>query len=111
MTHDPNLHDHQQPEPDAADTGDFGLSELLPQYFELCRRDLRLLETACESRQFGQIRVLGHNLKGSGGAYGFPELSGIGAIIELAAKSGDDSTIRLGIDQLAAFLSVHASTI
>jgi HPt (histidine-containing phosphotransfer) domain-containing protein len=105
MTHDPNQNNRQNPE--AEDAEDFPLNDLLPQYFALCRRDLERLRAASESRQFGEIRVLGHNLKGSGGAYGFPELSRIGANIELAAKSGDDSTVRVGIDQLAAFLSAH----
>ena len=83
---------------------DFGLTELIPQYFALCRRDLQNLRAALDEKQFDQIRVLGHNLKGSGGAYGFPGLSEIGARIETAAKAGNESEAREGVEQLAEFL-------
>jgi len=86
---------------------DFDLTDLLPQYFELCRRDLQQLRSASDLKQYGQIRILGHNLKGSGGAYGFPELSEIGATIEMAAKAAEDRALRAGIEQLAAFLDAH----
>lgn len=83
---------------------DFDLSELLPQYFTLCRRDLAKLKAAVEQREFAQVRILGHNLKGSGGAYGFPELTEIGAAIEFAAKAGDEAAVRTGVDRFASFL-------
>ncbi|MFZ0591931.1 MAG: Hpt domain-containing protein [Bryobacteraceae bacterium] len=95
-------------EADEDDEPDFDLAELLPQYFALCRRDLDRLKAAFEQREFGQVRLLGHNLKGSGGAYGFPELTEIGAAIERAAKAEDEIAIRTGIDQFATFLISHA---
>jgi HPt (histidine-containing phosphotransfer) domain-containing protein len=89
------------------DEPDLDIAELIPQYFALCRRDLDKLRDAFLQRQFVQVRMLGHNLKGSGGAYGFPELSEIGAAIEAAGKAGDETAVRAGIDQFAGFLASH----
>jgi HPt (histidine-containing phosphotransfer) domain-containing protein len=93
-----------RPEPDDED---FGLAELIPQYLALCRRDLLNLGVALDNKQFEDVRVLGHNLKGSGGAYGFPELSEIGSRIETAAKEKDEAVARQGIEQLEVFLRSH----
>jgi histidine phosphotransfer protein HptB len=89
------------------DDDDFSLADLIPQYFALCRRDLLNLRAAIESKEFDQVRVLGHNLKGSGGAYGFPELSEIGAQIESAAKTQDTGKAGSGVARLAEFLSAR----
>lgn len=84
---------------------DSGLAELIPQYFALCRRDLENLRGAVAAGEFDKIRVLGHNLKGSGGAYGFPEISQLGSRLELAGKTQDESEAKEGIGDLAEFLN------
>ena len=76
----------------------------MPQYLELCRRDLIAMQASLEKLDFERVRILGHNLKGSGGAYGFPRLTELGARMEQAAKSSDDSAIRRGIEELKTFL-------
>ena len=87
---------------------DFGIAEILPQYFALCQRDLLNLQAALDQHDFEIVRVLGHNLKGSGGAYGFPELSDIGSSLEASAKAQDTSVAKTGVDRLADFLSTRA---
>jgi HPt (histidine-containing phosphotransfer) domain-containing protein len=87
------------------DDEDIGLAELLPQYFALCRDDLESLRACLEAGQFDKIRVLGHNLKGSGGAYGFPELSQLGGHLESAGKTHDGPAARESIEQLSEFLN------
>jgi HPt (histidine-containing phosphotransfer) domain-containing protein len=89
----------------------FDVSDLLPQYFGLCRRDLEDLRIACHGGDFVRARRLGHNLKGSGGAYGFPEITQIGADIETAAKANDPTGIREGTEKLSTFLETHASDV
>jgi len=86
---------------------DFGLAEILPQYFALCQRDLLNLRDALDQNDFEKVRVLGHNLKGSGGAYGLPEISEIGSSLEESGKLQDTSLAKTGVDRLAAFLSVR----
>jgi hypothetical protein len=47
---------------------------------------------------------LGHQLKGTGQGYGFPEITRTGAAIESAAVAGDEETIRSQIRVLDAYL-------
>jgi HPt (histidine-containing phosphotransfer) domain-containing protein len=36
-----------------------------------------------------ELRSIGHNMKGTAGSYGFPDLTALGAAIENAAKASD----------------------
>ncbi len=104
MPHNENEH----PEANAnGDEEEFMLTGLLPQYFALCRRDLEHLQRALHDGIFDEIRIVGHNLKGSGGAYGFPELSQMGLEIEAASKTGDREALQRQIEGLADFLGAH----
>jgi len=85
------------------------LVDLLPGYLRRRRRDERALREALHAGDFETVRRIGHNLKGSGGAYGLPEVSAIGRELEGAGRGRDDSeaarwTRRLAglLDQLAA---------
>jgi HPt (histidine-containing phosphotransfer) domain-containing protein len=93
---------------DLDDEDEFALTDLLPQYFALCRRDLEHVRKALQNDNLDDIRIVGHNLKGSGGAYGFPELSGIGLAMETAAKAGNRKALERQIEELADFLRAHA---
>lgn len=63
--------------------------EMLCGYLQRMRESVPGLRDALARRDFGAAKVYGHRLKGSGGAYGVPGLSEIGAGIELAAKGED----------------------
>jgi HPt (histidine-containing phosphotransfer) domain-containing protein len=80
----------------------------VPQYLALCRRDLLAMQWALEVSDFERLRILGHNLKGSGGAYGFARLTELGACLEQAAKSGDDDTVRGAVADLKSFLDSNS---
>lgn len=62
--------------------------ELVAKYISRCRSGLPNLQAALHDSDFEAARVYGHRMKGSGGAYGIPGLSEIGAGIERAAKAG-----------------------
>jgi len=49
-------------------------------------------------------RRLGHQFKGSGEGFGFPEITRTGAAVELAAIAANEDEIRRQILALAAFL-------
>ncbi len=61
---------------------DEDLEDIMPRYLEIRHKELVELETAVQEKDFDQIRMLGHKLKGTGAAYGFDELSRLGNIIE-----------------------------
>jgi HPt (histidine-containing phosphotransfer) domain-containing protein len=80
------------------------LQDLIPDYLENRGKDLLVYRQALEKDDFDSICVLGHSMKGSGGGYGFNELSNIGRAIENAAKNRNKESIHQSIIDLSDFL-------
>jgi len=85
-------------------TVDKDLETLIPGFLARRREDVNKLRKALESGDLEVLRVTGHSMKGTGGGYGFDVLSGIGAAIETAAKSGELQAIREQVESLADYL-------
>ena len=83
---------------------DTGLQQIVPWYLDNCRKELEVLEAALQRRDFEAVRVGGHNLRGTGAGYGFPELSQIGEAIEAGAMRKADREIGVHIQELGACL-------
>jgi len=83
---------------------DRDLQDLIPDYLKSRRKDLLDYQQALEKGDFDSIGVLGHSMKGSGGGYGFNDLSSIGRAIEKAAKNKDKESVRKSIIDLTDFL-------
>jgi len=83
---------------------DRDLKDLIPDYLKNRRKDLLDYQQALEKGDFDSIGVLGHSMKGSGGGYGFNDLSSIGRAIEKAAKNRDKESVRKSIIDLTDFL-------
>ena len=84
---------------------DESLRELAPGYLENRRHDLPRLATALTGGDWETIRVIGHNVKGTGAGYGFDEISRIGAALEAAAKAHDAAEIGARVDELTRYLN------
>ena len=80
------------------------LQDLIPDYLESREQDLRFYQDALEKDDFDLIAVLGHSMKGSGGGYGFNDLSSIGRAIEKAANNRDKESVRKSVIDLTDFL-------
>ena len=65
------------------------VAALLPGYLASRSTDLETMWRMCEAGDFEGLQHLGHRLKGSGGSFGFPKLTSIGAAIERNAFVGD----------------------
>lgn len=72
----------------------------------LARRmvDVDKLLLAVRHADFETVRVTGHNLYGSGAAYGLQDISSIGASLEDAAETADVTEIERLIEELKLFL-------
>ena len=81
------------------------LQDLIPDYLKSRRKDLLNYQQALEKGDFDSIGVLGHSMKGSGGGYGFNDLSSIGRAIEKAAKNRDKESVHKSIIDLTEFLN------
>lgn len=77
---------------------------LLNQYLERRQNDLGRLRGALSDESFDLIERTGHNLFGSGAAYGLEPISELGAQLELAAQKRDKAQVSLLIDALERFV-------
>jgi HPt (histidine-containing phosphotransfer) domain-containing protein len=62
--------------------------------------DLVRCRECLERRDFETIQTIGHNLKGNGSSFGFPELSALGEKIESSARELNDGETELLVDRL-----------
>ena len=83
---------------------DKDLEDLIPEFLDNRRTDVGSIHGALANGDFETVRVLGHSMKGSGGGFGFDDITTIGAALEQAAKRQDRDAIREGTEQLAHYL-------
>ena len=78
---------------------------LLSQYLDRRKTDLSRLRAALNAADFSSIERTGHNLFGSGAAYGLDKISALGARLEKAAKAADADSIAGVLDDLEQFVN------
>ena len=79
-------------------------AEMQEMYINHTFKELNNIVENFESASFDSLRIFGHNIKGSGGMYGYNEVTNLGAEIETAAKNEERESIRLHLDSLGKFL-------
>ena len=80
------------------------LEDLIPGYLQNREKDIQRMTEALVKSDYETIRILGHSMKGSGGGYGFDDITEIGRSLEGAAKEGNNERIRAIIEELAVYL-------
>ena len=78
-----------------------------PAFLANRRLDVEKMESALAVQDFALIQSIGHNAKGIGTGYGFPEISRIGLTIETAAKARNGLEVAKAIHQFA--ISIQAA--
>jgi HPt (histidine-containing phosphotransfer) domain-containing protein len=86
-------------------TIDTSLKDVVPQYLENRKKDISNIKSHIQGGDFENIRILAHSMKGSGGGYGFDEITKIGASMEQAAKDKNRNSIEKFLSRLEAYLS------
>jgi hypothetical protein len=81
------------------------MKAIVPKYLGNREKDCIALREQATSGVFADAKRLGHNMKGTGGGYGFEEISRLGNLIELAAIGSDAGQILQLADELSAYLS------
>ena len=79
---------------------------LVPDYLKNRANDVQRLRAALAAADFGLLRKIGHNMRGSAGAYGVPPLSEIGGRIEDAALKQDGAVIAGAVEEMERFLKI-----
>ena len=80
------------------------IAPLVPQYMKNREEEAIKLQQAIADKDLALLRRIGHNLRGSAGAYGLPPLSVIGGRIEDAALASDLAAVGIALEDLRAFL-------
>jgi len=84
---------------------DADFADLIPDYLAHRRQDVQLLKEALAQGDFATLRTLGHKMKGTGGGYGFPDISDIGRAIQAAAENQESAIIGEQTERLARYLA------
>jgi HPt (histidine-containing phosphotransfer) domain-containing protein len=80
------------------------LSPIVPEFLSNRRDDCALIHQLVSEGNFSEIRRMGHRMKGTGGSYGFDEISEIGEAVEEASLAADGETILNQIQRLSDYL-------
>lgn len=83
---------------------DRDVEDLIPQYLENRRQDIKDILSALGRGDYGTARTLGHSMKGSGGTYGFDAITRIGSDIERSARDLNEESVRKYASELTDFL-------
>jgi len=81
------------------------LETLVNRFLARNREDLDRVRAALATRDFETIRRIGHDLKGAGEGFGFPELSAFGAALERAAIARNERALKEQLAAVEQFLS------
>ena len=79
-------------------------AEMQEMYINHTSKELMNIKENLDSAAFDSLRTFGHNIKGSGGMYGFNEITSRGAAIESAAMNENLEDIKSHLDALEVFL-------
>jgi len=79
-------------------------AEMQEMYINHTSKELKNIKENLDFAAFDSLRTFGHNIKGSGGMYGFNEITSRGAAIESAAMNENLEDIKSHLDALEVFL-------
>ncbi len=80
------------------------LADRVPAYLLNCRQNGIAMGEALDRVDFETVKYLGHQMKGSGGAFGFQAITEIGAALEQAADNSNTLASRKWVGELSNYL-------
>jgi len=80
------------------------LAEVIPAYLENCRQNVIVMRAALDRADFEAVTILGHNLRGSGGGFGFQRITDFGAGLEQACEDIDLDRAKKLLRKLSNYL-------
>jgi chemotaxis protein histidine kinase CheA len=79
-------------------------AEMQEMYVNHTSKELAIIQENIDTVEIDSLRTFGHNIKGSGGMYGFGDVTNLGTKIEASAKANDRSKIKSLLEELSTFL-------
>lgn len=86
------------------------LAKRIPAYLENCRHNVTVMREALDRTDFEAVTILGHNLRGSGGGFGFQAITDFGAGLEQASEDVDLDGARKLLSDLSSYLDSVETT-
>ena len=83
---------------------DGDMADLIPDYIACRKGDITKIPEALSRGDFKSVRVTGHNMAGTGAAYGFQAITDIGRKLEAAALAQDSGVIEECVSALAFYM-------
>ncbi|HEX9866988.1 MAG TPA: PAS domain S-box protein [Candidatus Tectomicrobia bacterium] len=80
------------------------ITDRIPAYLQNCRQNVIDIRSALDRVDFETVTILGHNMSGSGGMFGFQAITDIGAALQHAAESSDTDASRKWVGELSSYL-------
>ena len=86
------------------------LAEQIPAFLDNCRDNVVVMQEALDRADFAAVTIIGHNLRGSGGGFGFQQITDFGAGLEQAGEAGAAEAASRILSELSRYLdSVQAA--
>jgi len=83
---------------------DESIADLVPQYLENRRKDLRRMKTSLEKNDLETVESIAHQIKGSGASFGFIRIGEICQKMETAIRKRDRMTLEFWLRDLEGYL-------
>ena len=81
------------------------LADLVPNFLANRQKDVQQIISALERADNKALSIIGHNMKGVGGGYGFGDITEFGKHIESAAKDDNQAALRELLTQYQQYLA------
>jgi PAS domain S-box-containing protein len=86
------------------------IMERIPTYLQNCRQSVIDIRQALDCVDFETVSRLGHNMRGSGGMFGFQDITDIGAALQQAGENSDTTASHHWVGELSAYLDGIVAT-
>jgi len=80
------------------------IRDLLPEYIASMLEKTRQMVLASQHGDYGQVKTIANQLKGTGNAFGLPTVSEAGKAIGAASEKADDLAVARNLSNLSGFL-------
>ncbi len=80
------------------------LEDMIPEYLEHRKAEILSIHSALKEEDFASLRAIGHDIEGTGGAFGFKGMAQIGRSLRLAAAEGDHQGVQRLAEELSDYL-------
>ncbi len=80
------------------------LAKILPGFLARRHEDMKSMGEVLAQGDYETIRIFGHRMKGTGGAYGLDAITDIGQSLEQAAKNQNSEEMRELLGSFLAYL-------